>query len=164
VAGDAAGRVRRTTASLQALLFEAAAGGVVFAGASGGGYVFPEFLPAYDAVMSIGKVLEVVAHSGRPLSELVADLPKSAMVRTSVECPWSLKGTAMRRVIEATKGMHVDNRDGIKVWEGDGCRCSTCGQRARTWRIPSAWSRSTAASSRRSSPRSRPSPKPSTRS
>ena len=120
VAGDAAARVRRTTASLQALLFEAAAGGVVFAGASGGGYVFPEFLPAYDAVMSIGKVLEVVAHSGRPLSELVADLPESAMVRTSVECPWSLKGTAMRRVIEATKGMRVDNRDGIKVWEGDG--------------------------------------------
>ena len=23
-------------------------------------------------------------------------------------------------VIEATKGMRVDNRDGIKVWEGDG--------------------------------------------
>jgi mannose-1-phosphate guanylyltransferase/phosphomannomutase len=42
------------------------------------------------------------------------------MVRTTVECPWSLKGTAMRRVIEATKGMRVDNRDGIKVWEGDG--------------------------------------------
>jgi mannose-1-phosphate guanylyltransferase/phosphomannomutase len=120
VAGGAADRVRRTTASLQALLFEAAAGGVVFAGASGGGYVFPEFLPAYDAVMSIGKVLEVVAHSGRPLSELVADLPHSPMVRTSVECPWSLKGTAMRRVIEVTKGMRVDNRDGIKVWEGDG--------------------------------------------
>jgi mannose-1-phosphate guanylyltransferase / phosphomannomutase len=71
-------------------------------------------------VMSIGKVLEIVARSGRSLAELVADLPRSTMVRRSVECPWSLKGVAMRRLIEAVKGMQVDNTDGIKVFEDDG--------------------------------------------
>jgi mannose-1-phosphate guanylyltransferase / phosphomannomutase len=116
----AAGRVRRTKASLQSLLAAAAEGDVIFAGASGGGYVFPEFLPAYDAVMSIGKVLEVVARSGRPLAELVADLPRSTLVRRSVNCPWSLKGVAMRRLIESVKGMRVDHTDGIKVFEDDG--------------------------------------------
>ncbi len=67
--------VERTKASLGDLLAAATATDVVFAGASGGGYVFPEFLPAYDAVMSLGKLLELVAHSGRALSALVEDLP-----------------------------------------------------------------------------------------
>src|SRR5205085_769561 len=40
--------VVRTPASLAELTQYAAQDGVVFAGALGGGYVFPEFLPAYD--------------------------------------------------------------------------------------------------------------------
>jgi mannose-1-phosphate guanylyltransferase/phosphomannomutase len=42
--------VVRTPTSLPELTRAAAEGGVVFAGAVGGGYVFPEFLPGYDAV------------------------------------------------------------------------------------------------------------------
>src|SRR5581483_7870041 len=38
----------RTPASLQGLTQAAAQDGVIFAGAVGGGYVFPEFLPGYD--------------------------------------------------------------------------------------------------------------------
>jgi mannose-1-phosphate guanylyltransferase/phosphomannomutase len=112
--------VERTKASLGDLLAAATAGDVVFAGASGGGYVFPEFLPAYDAVMSLGKLLELVAHSGRPLSELVEDLPRSTLVHVREPCPWSAKGLAMRQLIEAVKGMQVDNMDGIKVFEPEG--------------------------------------------
>jgi mannose-1-phosphate guanylyltransferase/phosphomannomutase len=112
--------VQRTKASLGDLLAAATAGDVVFAGASGGGYVFPEFLPAYDAVMSLGKLLELVAHSGRPLSALVEDLPRSTLVHVREPCPWSAKGLAMRQLIEAVKGMQVDNMDGIKVYEPDG--------------------------------------------
>ncbi len=113
--------VRRTKASLQALLAEAAKPGVLFAGASGGGYVFPEFLPAYDAVMSIGKILELVAHAGGgPLSQLVAGIPQSTLVTREVPCPWSRKGAAMRAVIEAVKGMEVDHTDGVKVTDEGG--------------------------------------------
>jgi mannose-1-phosphate guanylyltransferase/phosphomannomutase len=118
-AGNGA-RVRRTKASQGDLLAEAAAGGVVFAGASGGGYVFPEFLPAYDAVMSTGKILEIVARSGRTVSDLVSDLPPSTRVHQLAPCPWSAKGTAMRQMIEATKGLEVDSTDGIKVFEDGG--------------------------------------------
>src|SRR5207237_1577440 len=42
--------VVRTPASLAELTKAAAQDGVVFAGAVGGGYVFPEFLPAYEDV------------------------------------------------------------------------------------------------------------------
>jgi mannose-1-phosphate guanylyltransferase / phosphomannomutase len=112
--------VERTKASLGALLAAAAADGVVFAGASGGGYVFPSFLPAYDAIMSLGKLLELVAHSGRTLSELVEGLPRSTLVHVREPCPWSAKGLAMRQLIEAVKGKQVDNTDGIKVFEPEG--------------------------------------------
>jgi mannose-1-phosphate guanylyltransferase/phosphomannomutase len=112
--------VERTKASLGDLLAAATAGDVVFAGASGGGYVFPEFLPAYDAVMSLGKLLELVAHSGRELSALVEDLPRSTLVHVREPCPWSAKGLAMRQLIEAVKGMEVDHMDGIKVFEPEG--------------------------------------------
>jgi mannose-1-phosphate guanylyltransferase/phosphomannomutase len=112
--------VRRTKASQGDLLAAAAGGDVVFAGASGGGYVFPEFLPAYDAVMSIGKILEIVARSGRSASEHVSDLPPSTRVHHVAPCPWSAKGVAMRQMIEATKGLEIDSTDGIKIFESEG--------------------------------------------
>ena len=94
---------------------------MLFAGASGGGYVFPEFLTAYDAVMSIGKMLELVAHSGGgSLSDLVAGLPHSTLAHDEVPCPWSRKGAAMRQVLEAVKGMEVDHTDGVKVTDNGG--------------------------------------------
>jgi len=119
VAGAAAGRVERTDATLRALLARASRPDVLFAGASGGGYVFPELTPSYDAVMSVGKTLEVVAHAGTTVSALVADLPRSTRIQRTVPCPWSRKGAAMRRLIESVKGMEVDTGDGVKVFEGD---------------------------------------------
>jgi len=113
-------RSRRTTPPVSGLRRAAPAPDVVFAGASGGGYVFPDFLPAYDAVMSMAKLLELLGRSRRSLAELVADLPAATRIRRSAPCPWSLKGIAMRRMIEAVKGMEVDHLDGIKVFEDDG--------------------------------------------
>ena len=120
VVNGAGGRVERTKASLHALLSAATEDGVLFAGASGGGYAFPDFLPAYDALVSTGKVLEILARSGKPLSKLTAGLPRSMLVHTLAPCPWALKGTAMRLLIEATKGMQTDHTDGVKVFEPTG--------------------------------------------
>ena len=93
---------------------------VIFAGAVGGGYVFPEFLPAYDAVASLCKLLELLAPVRKPLSELVAELPKSTLVHRQVPCPWSLKGTVMRVVTERLRDREVDTLDGIKVFDERG--------------------------------------------
>jgi len=120
VVDGASHRITRTKASLGDLLAEAAGRPAVFAGASSGGYVFPDFLPAYDAVMSTCKVLEVLSHAGRPLSELAAGIPVSARIHDVVHCPWSRKGTVMRMLIEAVKGMEVDDLDGVKVFEEQG--------------------------------------------
>ena len=112
--------VVRTPASLAELTKAAAGDGVIFAGAVGGGYVFPEFLPAYDAVASLCKLLELLAPVGKPLSELVAELPASTLVHRQVPCPWSLKGTVMRVVTERLRDREVDLLDGIKVFDERG--------------------------------------------
>jgi len=92
--------VVRTKVSLPALAQAATGEGVVFAGALGGGYIFPRFLPAFDAVMSLGKLLELLAPQARPLSAIVAEIPESTLVHRTVACPWSLKGTVMRAATE----------------------------------------------------------------
>jgi mannose-1-phosphate guanylyltransferase/phosphomannomutase len=112
--------VIRTPASLAELTKAAAGDGVIFAGAVGGGYVFPEFLPAYDAVASLCKLLELLAPVERPLSELVADLPASTLVHRQLPCPWALKGTVMRLTTERLRDRDVDLLDGIKVFDGRG--------------------------------------------
>ena len=110
----------RTPASLAELTKTASRDGFIFAGAVGGGYVFPEFLPGYDAVASLAKLLELLAPVERPLSELVASLPESLLVHERLHCPWGLKGTVMRVLHERLEGREVDLTDGIKVFDERG--------------------------------------------
>ena len=113
-------QVIRTPASLSALTRASADNGVVFAGSVGGGFVFPEFLPAYDGVASLCNLLQLLAPVDRPLSELVSDLPHSTVVHRQVRCPWARKGAVMRILTERVKGKKVDTLDGIKVFEDRG--------------------------------------------
>ena len=119
VAG-AALEVVRTPNSLSELTSAAAQDGVVFAGAVGGGYVFPDFLPGYDAVASLAKLLELLAPTRTPLSELVAELPQPTLVHRDLQCPWALKGTVMRVLNERFADANVDLLDGIKVFDERG--------------------------------------------
>jgi mannose-1-phosphate guanylyltransferase/phosphomannomutase len=112
--------VRRTQASLAALTGAAAEEGVVFAGAVGGGYVFPEFTPAYDAIATLCKLLELLAPERRTLSELVAELPRPTRVHRQLACPWGKKGLVMRVLNERLQGRRLDLLDGIKVFDERG--------------------------------------------
>jgi mannose-1-phosphate guanylyltransferase / phosphomannomutase len=112
--------VERTAHSLSALTLAAAGDGVIFAGSVGGGFVFPDFVPAYDGMASLGKLLELLAPIERPLSEIVGELPESTVVHRQVRCPWARKGAVMRILTERTKGMEVDVTDGIKVYDERG--------------------------------------------
>ena len=115
--------VVRTKVSLPALMEASTQAGVVFAGTMSGGYIFPEFLPAFDAIMSLGKLLELLAPHAQSVSEQVAEIPTSTLVHKTVSCPWALKGTVMRALTERLqkdgKG-EVSLLDGIKLFTADG--------------------------------------------
>ncbi len=112
--------VVRTPVSLPGLTQAATERGVVFAGAVTGGYVFPDFLPAYDSIASLCKLLELLAPVGRPLSALVAELPRPTLVHRVLPCPWAVKGTVMRLLNEQHASGRVDLLDGLKVLEERG--------------------------------------------
>ena len=112
--------VVRTRASLVDLTREASGSGVIFAGAVGGGYVFPDFLPAYDAVASLCKLLELLAPVSQPISELVSELPQSTQIHRRLHCPWGKKGLVMRLLVERMKDRKLDLIDGVKVGDERG--------------------------------------------
>ena len=87
---------------------------------AGGGYVFPGFLPAYDASASLCKLLELLAPVDQPLSKLVAALPRPTLIHRQLQCPWALKGTVMRVLNERFADANVDLRDGIKIFDERG--------------------------------------------
>jgi mannose-1-phosphate guanylyltransferase / phosphomannomutase len=88
----------------------------VFAGAEGGGYVFPVLHPSYDGLLSFGKLLELLAVHDTTLAAAVDALPEPSVVRRRVPTPWERKGAVMRQLVEATTGRRVDDTDGIKVF------------------------------------------------
>ncbi|MGZ4315381.1 MAG: hypothetical protein ACXVRS_06060 [Gaiellaceae bacterium] len=112
--------VVRTPAAPAELSKAAIAEDIVFAGAAGGVYVFPKFLPGYDAVASLCTLLELLARVERPISELVSEFPVSHVVHRQIACPWALKGLVMRVLAERLKDRELDLTDGIKVLDERG--------------------------------------------
>jgi mannose-1-phosphate guanylyltransferase / phosphomannomutase len=101
-------------------LMEAAAEkGVMFAGSPDGAFIFPAFLPGFDAIMSLAKVLELLALEDKSLSELCEEVPTAALIHERAPVPWSLKGLAMRELSERVRENRVDLADGIRI-EDDG--------------------------------------------
>lgn len=109
----------RTKVSASNLMETSLKKDVVFGGAQGGGFIFPKFLPAYDAVMSFCKLLEYLSFEDRPLSEVIKDLPLSKIVKEQTFCSWEHKGLVMRKLIEDAKGNKVELIDGIKIYFDD---------------------------------------------
>lgn len=92
---------------------------IAFVGGTRGGFIFPDFLFAIDGMYAVGKVMEMVARSGRTLGELDAELPKRAITDRVVDCPWEQKGRAMRRAMEHSEEMRRELIDGVKIWLSD---------------------------------------------
>ena len=108
-----------TKLSTPHLMEVAAAGNVDFAASQEGGFIFPAFLPAYDATATLVHLLALLAKSGLALSKVVAAAPRSHVVHEVVQTPWEQKGLVMRTLVEgATEELVLV--DGVKVLRGDG--------------------------------------------
>ncbi|MFH1825226.1 MAG: mannose-1-phosphate guanyltransferase [Candidatus Firestonebacteria bacterium] len=116
------GKVIRTKTNCRSMMESAFSGKVVFVGERKGGYIFPEFQPALDAMMSIVKILEATAKVGENLSDILKKLPQSKIIREHVASQWEFKGTIMRNLIELAKDKNAKAEliDGIKIFEKEG--------------------------------------------
>lgn len=119
LAGERGFEVLRTRLDRSSIMQAAREEGVVFAGGGDGGFIFPDFMSAYDAMMAFGKLLEMMAVSGENLSRLASRLPTCYLERREVFTSWENKGTVMRELLEAHQGHGVDSTDGVKIsWDG----------------------------------------------
>ena len=112
-------RVARTKIAPRALMEAATQDGVVFVGDAFGGFVFPRFQPAFDAMLATLKILEMLAVSELTLHEAIRYVPQRMMGRDQLPCPWEKKGALMRTLIEATAGENVELVDGVKIHLGE---------------------------------------------
>ncbi len=116
------GSVMRTKTDVRSLMASVVEekGGLAFAGDTEGGFIFPEFHPAFDGLFSFAKLLELLAVQETTLSELCALLPKYYMASAIVPCPWEVKGRIMRILTAESEGTNTELIDGIKTYRDDG--------------------------------------------
>ena len=93
--------------------------GIDFAGNTQGGFIFPRFLPALDAVAAFVHLLSLLAGSGSRLSEARPAEPPQ-VYRLEVPTPFEAKGLVMRLLLERTHGGRVTLVDGVKVTDDEG--------------------------------------------
>lgn len=84
-------------------------------GSANGCFIFSEFQNGYDAMFTVGKVLEHLTYQGRTLRQAVAELPPLVYQVDSVHCPWERKGRVMRLLVEKHQDKPMELLDGVKI-------------------------------------------------
>src|SRR5580765_2783632 len=87
---------------------------ITFAASPDGGFIWPDFLPAFDALATLAKLLDLLAATGRRLSDVVRDLPSVSIAHESVPTPWERKGAVMRELVERVPPEQTELIDGVK--------------------------------------------------
>jgi mannose-1-phosphate guanylyltransferase/phosphomannomutase len=117
---EAGAEIIWTKLSTPHLMEMAATSGADFAASQEGGYIFPGFLPAYDAVAAFVNAMGMLARTGLRLSKVVAQVPRIHTAHEAVVTPWEQKGMVMRTLVENTKGHELVLVDGVKIIHDDG--------------------------------------------
>lgn len=94
--------------------------GAVFGGEDNGGLMFARHQVCRDGLMAMAFMLELIATTGRAMSDLVAEIPRYALVKDKVKVPEEAKAqvlTAFKTAAAAQDGIReVDDRDGVKAY------------------------------------------------
>jgi mannose-1-phosphate guanylyltransferase/phosphomannomutase len=120
IAGEAGATITWTKLSAPHLMEVASGGGVDFSASQDGGFIWPDFMPAFDATATLVKLLDLLAGTGRTLSSVVKRLPRLHIAHETVATPWERKGAVMREMVERAGARDVVLVDGVKVLHPDG--------------------------------------------
>lgn len=94
--------------------------GAQFVAGTKGGYIFPEFLFACDAMFGMAKIMELLAKEEKSFSELLREQALLSLKKIAVPCDWDKKGTVMRKVMEFSEGQKRELVDGVKIYSDNG--------------------------------------------
>jgi phosphomannomutase/phosphoglucomutase len=94
--------------------------GAIFGGEENGGVIFPDHQLCRDGAMAAAKMIELLAHAGKPLSALLAALPQYHIQKGKVEVPVEKREAVLAQIAKLAKGRKVDTTDGVKILESNG--------------------------------------------
>ena len=96
----------------------------VLGGEGNGGVIFPPVCWVRDSLTAMALVLELLAHEGKPLSAIVAGLPRYAMVKRKMELAavggMAAVAPALAKVKAAFAKERISDVDGVRVDFADG--------------------------------------------
>ncbi len=95
----------------------------VIGGEGNGAVAIPEIHAASDSAAATGLILEQMARTGKPISELVANLPRFVMLKHYVQIEPHLLFSVLNEVreeVEKANANEVDLSDGVKLLWPDG--------------------------------------------
>ncbi len=110
------GKVIRTKVNPTALMEASQTNPNVVLGGSGDmGFIFPQLNPGFDAMFGIAKLIEMLTIQERSLVDIRNDLPNICYKSYSMRCPWKVKGTLMRNLVETHPTENLELIDGVKI-------------------------------------------------
>lgn len=114
------GQVIRTKNSFRGMMEATKNTQLTFLGESQGGFIFPDFLPSFDAMLSVVKLAEYLAKEKKSLSKLCATIPASHLLKADLPCLTEHKGRLMRKILELLPATNKkETQDGIKIWHNN---------------------------------------------
>lgn len=120
----AGGRLEWTVVGSPIVAREMIRHGAVFGGEDNGGLMFTRHQVCRDGLMAMAFMLELIAKTGKPFSELVAQVPRYALVKDKLHVPEERKQAILaelKKAVKAESGVEsVDDRDGVKVYLKEG--------------------------------------------
>ncbi|VEP14560.1 Nucleoside-diphosphate-sugar pyrophosphorylase family protein [Hyella patelloides LEGE 07179] len=110
------GKVIRTKVNPTALMEASQDNPNVVLGGSGEmGFIFPRLHPGFDAMFGIAKLLEMLTIQERSLVQIRSELPTVCHNSYTVRCPWKVKGSLMRYLVETHATKNLKLIDGVKI-------------------------------------------------
>jgi len=92
--------------------------GCIFGGEGNGGVIEPRVVPVRDSLVGMAYVLQYMAETHLPISELVGRIPRYVMLKTKLPCPAGAAEKVVakaRKLLSSRKGARLDSSDGLRV-------------------------------------------------
>ncbi len=114
------GKVVRTPIGEANVVDRILAEGVEIGGEGNGGVIYPKIHPGRDALTGAALILEALGVSGKPLSALAAELPKTMILKDQVHLNSMPSSDWVAQALNQVSEGDVDTTDGVKVVLDDG--------------------------------------------
>jgi phosphomannomutase len=89
--------------------------GTVIGGEGNGGIIDLRVGPVRDSFLGIAMTLDLLTRTGKPLSKIVEELPRYAMIKTKFECTQEQSAALVQKVKQTFANEKLDTQDGVRI-------------------------------------------------